>query len=55
MIVIDIANFYAYTMPWLKQFNNAYDSAHYQLGSGDYGDAIDDQVLAEILGLTEVA
>jgi hypothetical protein len=53
MIVIDIGAFYAYAMPWLKQFNSSYNVAVYRDEVGDFHNAIDDQVLAQILGLTE--
>jgi|WetSurSiteA1Bulk_404760.scaffolds.fasta_scaffold539631_1 hypothetical protein len=52
MIILDLDHFYAYTMPWLKQTNSTYNAAQYCVGD-DWYNAIDDQVLAEILGLTE--
>jgi len=53
MIYLDVDGFFAYTMGWLKQSTPTYQSQVYELPSGDYGNAIDDQVLAQILGLTE--
>jgi len=54
MIYIGVDHFFAYTMPWLKMSTSTYKDQMYELPSGDFGNAIDDQVLAEILLLTEV-
>jgi len=55
MIYIDVDHFFAYTMTWLKQSTPTYQEQVYETPSGNHGNAIDDQVLAEILQLTEVA
>ena len=54
MIYIDVDRFFAYTMTWLKYSAPTYEAQVYKLSNGDHGNAIDDQVLAEILLLTEV-
>jgi hypothetical protein len=54
MIVLDVDRFYASTMEWLKQYDNVYAEGEYQDKAGHCHNAIDDQVLAEILGLTNM-
>ena len=55
MIYLNVDGFFSYTLGWLKQSTDTYVAQSYVLPSGNFGNAIDDQVLAEILGLTEVA
>lgn len=49
MIIVDTDGFFAYTIGWLKQSTPTYQSQVYQLPSGNFGNAIDDQVLAQVL------
>lgn len=53
MILIDTKEFHENTISWIKLHNSEYKSSVYFLENW-YQSGIDDQILAEILGLTEV-
>jgi hypothetical protein len=53
MIVIDVSGFYSNVIPWIKMHNKEHSLGDYSTRLYD-GNAIDDQILAEILGLTGV-